>query len=848
MKSTSIAIKISIIFLIIFSIISIVFASDVVNIWTTDIYGNLKTDFAPEQTVYISGSGFSPNSIVNIQITRPNGVVDVCPLAGRCGDLPVTDFSGSFSKYPYVLDGITGTYIVDANDGTKFAQTTFTDTPPVFFIKILNPNQGSTALNPVRVNGIWNVTNPPGQTAQENVRIEWGDGTFDDVININRTASDSSNNPHFISGTFDTQPIVGCTSSDNASDNCNNGNFNHSYSSQNICTNIIITAKLHHQQSPGHESIDSSASATIIPGVPENCANGKDDDCDNLIDCADPDCASYPSCAQCSSYTSQLNCNANSNCKWCDSCDNPFKNVNYPNGNCINLSADCQWDGCEKDCGAQCEANSDCPNQCQNLIWKNAGTCLGSCTCSYTNTNCDDGNVCTADSCNAQNGCQNTPIQGCCLTNSDCNDSNVCTDDSCVNNQCVHTNNNYQEQRACGSGDCTGTQTRICSGGSLGLWSDCSSKNNDCGVCAICDATGTCTYDSSQNGDCSQYNLPPLGTCTYNPDNIGSTWDYASGVQSVCAGLGQCSQPQYGQIFHTCDQNLAGSCTGWQCDDNTDCTQTTEMCDYTNRVYCTRDSQGTCNGNCSCVENSWTCTAPDDPEYCSHCSNHCGDSVVNCGEQCEIGQTSNRCIPNSVSTYYCINKTSYQYPDYNYCRNTCVWDNCETKKITENDTRCSLIPITCCCNFPILKETIIVPSTGTSPYNWNDSSTTLLAGKSYKIVASGIYYYKLPDMSYVNDATYGTNTSAYQGWKYNGNLKWKQLDGIGNINSLFSSTTLYTPKHSYATVLTGKGYKISFSTYDNNRNDNRGEIIVSIYECGSFSPPLLRTTFISSFS
>ena len=88
-----------------------------------------KGDYSPEETVLISGSGFNPFSSVSIQVTRPDGF-DVCPVSNpfvKCTDLPVTDSSGFFSSYAYKLDGVTGSYIIDASDGTNSAQTTFTD-------------------------------------------------------------------------------------------------------------------------------------------------------------------------------------------------------------------------------------------------------------------------------------------------------------------------------------------------------------------------------------------------------------------------------------------------------------------------------------------------------------------------------------------------------------------------------------------------------------------------------------------------------------------------------------------------------------------------------------------------
>ncbi len=96
-----------------------------------------KTDYAPGETVLISGAGFTigpPNNYVQVSITRPpdaNGYVetDVCglsdPLLGRFLDpCPVT---GDF-LLRYQLDGILGVYTISAWDGTHDPVTaTFTD-------------------------------------------------------------------------------------------------------------------------------------------------------------------------------------------------------------------------------------------------------------------------------------------------------------------------------------------------------------------------------------------------------------------------------------------------------------------------------------------------------------------------------------------------------------------------------------------------------------------------------------------------------------------------------------------------------------------------------------------------
>jgi hypothetical protein len=83
-----------------------------------------KADYAPESTVKITGTGFNQlNHPVYITVTRPT-----TPDPTIDSLAPVyTDATGSFEAL-YKLDGIQGTYSIDASDSDGFtAQTTFTD-------------------------------------------------------------------------------------------------------------------------------------------------------------------------------------------------------------------------------------------------------------------------------------------------------------------------------------------------------------------------------------------------------------------------------------------------------------------------------------------------------------------------------------------------------------------------------------------------------------------------------------------------------------------------------------------------------------------------------------------------
>jgi hypothetical protein len=58
-------------------------------------------------------------------------------------------------------------------------------------------------------------------------------------------------------------------------------------------------------------------------------------------------------------------------------------------------------------------------------------------TCT-SDTDCDDGDVCTLDECGFGDVCFNHPIDGCCTDDAGCDDADPCTDDACdlQSNQC----------------------------------------------------------------------------------------------------------------------------------------------------------------------------------------------------------------------------------------------------------------------------------------------------------------------------------------------------------------------------------------------------------------------------
>jgi len=116
--------------------------------------------------------------------------------------------------------------------------------------------------------------------------------------------------------------------------------------------------------------------------------------------------------------------------------------------------------------------------------------------------------------------------------------------------------------------------------------------------------------------------------------------------------------------------------------------------------------------SCSDYTNEEDCEYFTDCDWCPECdgkkwsggSDRCVDVgtcnydcvVGYCGAECEPGQPGDRCLPEGSEVYTCINHTSYEIPEYDSCTDACVWDNCETKVVTEDDPRCvPLEPPTC---------------------------------------------------------------------------------------------------------------------------------------------------------
>ncbi len=285
--------------------------------------------------------------------------------------------------------------------------------------------------------------------------------------------------------------------------------------------------------------------------------------------------------------------------------------------------------GCTSD--ASCDDGSVC-----TVDTCNAGTCSNvvNPNCCKQNSDCNDNDVCTSDTCNIATGvCSRSPITGCCRTDSDCSDSNACTTDTC------------------------NVATGVCSRTPI---AGCCTANSDCNDGIVC------TVDTCNAGTCSNVVNPTC--CTQNSDcNDGNTC-----TRDTCTvATGVCSRTP-----------IAGCCRAdSDCNDNSACT--TDVCNLSTN-QCSNTPTATCCGNGICDVGETCSTCPQDcasgiynPARCGNgvCEAGNGENCANCPKDCRGVQTG------KLRNRYCCGDGGGQTPI-----------GCSSK-CTSNGYKCVTAPI-----------------------------------------------------------------------------------------------------------------------------------------------------------
>ena len=395
------------------------------------------------------------------------------------------------------------------------------------------------------------------------------------------------------------------------------------------------------------EPLDAAIShlaTEVCNGVDDNCSGEIDEesDCSDGVDCTLDECESDGESAECvhivqDSLCDDLNLCTDDTCSDVDGCQHT---------NVVGLCDDSD----------KCTTQDECVN----------GVCLGG-----PALDCDDGELCTDDSCDPLEGCLTVANdQNTCLDDDKCNgeetcqggvcsegvplacaDQNPCTFDTCdPGTGCAFTPDDSGQcadldvcngTEKCVDGECVDGEALVCEDDTPCTDDSCDSElgceytPNDQNACADedhCNGEESCLdglclagtpLECGDENPCTLDECDPDSGCVYGPYSEGQCAD-----EDVCNGAEEC---------------VNGECVGGEalvCDDGKPCTDDScdpELgCEYTpnDQNDCLDDD--VCNGAESCVDGECMAGEPLDCEDDDNCTEDQCDPVDGCGEHVPI--------------------------------------------------------------------------------------------------------------------------------------------------------------------------------------------------------------------
>jgi len=349
-------------------------------------------------------------------------------------------------------------------------------------------------------------------------------------------------------------------------------------------------------------------------------------DCDDGITCTVDACGDSGFCEH-TPASVETSCNDGDACTTADHCDGDSKCVGGPALDCNDNNA-CSSDSCDKTNGCQhvfaegcqaCSEQADCDNHdaCDGVELCSDGKCQ-----SGTPPDCDDGSLCTTDSCDKIAGCLTSgvscddndactadscdPITGCGHTEVVCDDANACTADACDPDLgCTTTPISCDDNNPCTIDSCDAV---------LGCKHDFIEGCKTCSVQADCDNNDACDgVESCQGGTCHS-GTPP--DCSDTDKCTNNSCDPAIGcviTPVVCGDQNACTKdscdPKVGCTYTPISCDDSNKCTADSCDETTGCATTPISCDDADA--CTADS---CDPATGCAHNPVSC---DDHNPCT---------------------------------------------------------------------------------------------------------------------------------------------------------------------------------------------------------------------------------------
>jgi hypothetical protein len=561
---------------------------------------------------------------------------------------------------------------------------------------------------------------------------------------------------------------------------------------------------------------DSCDPATGCMHTPVDCDDGDactDESCDPAtgcvytpIRCGDDNSCTFDNCdPDTGCVHTPIDCNDMNACT-VDDCAPGLSNCCVPHGGPGCDETGCQATVCAADpfccdtewdsicageatdlCGDLCRTNCCVPNggpgcndpECQAAVcaadsfccdveWDDicAGEALGLCpdlcgggtgVCTYTPVDCDDGDVCTTNSCDPATGCMNTPV--------DCDDGDACTDDSCFagvgsSDCCVPHDGPGCDDGACQAAVCRidpaccegdGQWGPACAESAASLCADLCSIAECAHPPVVCDDGNACTDDSCDpatgcvytpircgDGDaCTDDSCDPATGCVHTPvdcddmdactvdgcapgssncceANGGLGCDDRACEAAVCAADAFCCETEWdgicaGEALNLCGDLCGSTCCvssgGLGCDDP-DCQAAVCAADP---FCCDVEWDGVCAG-----------------EALDLCADLCGAGAVGCTHtpvDCDDGDacTDDSCDP---ATGGCVN-TPVDCDDMDVC----TVDTCNSATATACTQECCNFHLGPGCSDPACEALVCAaePLCCADGFDWDQACTMLAA-------------------------------------------------------------------------------------------------------------------------
>ena len=296
-----------------------------------------------------------------------------------------------------------------------------------------------------------------------------------------------------------------------------------------------------------------------------------------------------------------------------------------------------------------CDAATGCAHgtvSCDDGDACTLDTCEAATGCAHGTVSCDDGDACTLDTCEAAAGCVHAPVS--------CDDGDVCTADSCgAAAGCVHAPVSCDDGDVCTADTCDPVSGCINDAGPCNDGDACTTDSCDGGAGCVhgsvsCDDGDACTVDSCvpatgcihgpvlcDDGDvCTVDACDPAGGCSHAPVDCDDA--------DLCTA-DSCGPDGCGHVAEGCDDG--NPCTVDSCTAAGGCATTAAECD--DGDPCTADF---CDSGSGCASNVTTGPACDDGDACT-ASSFCvgGTCVSGDSADCDDGVacTADSCDPAS---------------------------------------------------------------------------------------------------------------------------------------------------------------------------------------------------------